>query len=284
MQGNSERSAPILFLDSGVGGLPYLELCRTMIPGVEMHYLADNAGFPYGLKSSGLVQDIVLDRVRRLRARFSPRALVIACNTASQAALQAVRSYNPELHVVGTVPAVKPAAEGTRSGVIGVLATERAVEDPYLDDLIARHASGVEVLRRPAQDLVDFVESRYLGSSPADRRNAVESHVRFFIERGVDRIVLACTHFLHVESDIAALATSLSGGSATVVDSRLGVARRLCEILGLGSCGESMPSLPVEVGQRFPGEGAFLLTGDPPYPPAYTRWASLYGLSGPARL
>ncbi|MEN6365126.1 MAG: aspartate/glutamate racemase family protein [Rectinema sp.] len=267
----TENEGPILFLDSGVGGLPYLELARAQLQGRTLHYLADDAGFPYGLKSSRQVSDIVLDRVRRLRARFEPRALVIACNTASQAALADVRDANPHLEVIGTVPAVKPAAASTRTGVIGVLATARAVEDPYLDDLIARYAPGVEVIRRAAQDLVEFVEHRYLDAGPAERRAAVEGHVRALADRGADRIVLACTHFLHLEEDISACAAELYGDKIEVIDSRRGVVSRLVQVLG--------PN-----GRSSSREGLFLLSGEPPHNPVYARWATRYGLAGPVRL
>lgn len=263
----------IVFLDSGVGGLPYLDLARRALPGWRMHYLADDAGFPYGTKSASKVSDLVLDRVRRLRARFDPVALVIACNTASQAALAAIREQNPGVEVIGTVPAVKPAAASTLTGTIGVLATARTVEDPYLDDLVARHAHGVNVVRRAAQDLVEFVERRFLDSGAGERRAAVEAHLDALLDSGADRIVLACTHFLHLEADFTECLAARGKSGVEVVDSRKGVIARLVQMLAEqgGEGGEDE-------------KGVFLLTSEGPFAPAYALWASRYGLTGPERL
>jgi hypothetical protein len=103
------------------------------------------------------------------------------------------------------------------------MATERAVADPYLDDLIARYAPEARVIKLPAQGLVSFVEHRYLGSSAEERRRAVEPYVRRLIQEGADRIVLACTHFLHVQEDIAACAEALGAHELKIVDSLQGV-------------------------------------------------------------
>lgn len=308
------ESAGVAFLDSGVGGLPYLDLARRYLPGYTLQYLADDEGFPYGTKSAARIADLVIDRVRRLRARFDPAALVIACNTASQAALAAVRQDNPGFDVIGTVPAVKPAAVSTRTGIIGILATERAVEDPYLDDLIARHAPGVTVIRRAAQDLVEFVERRLLASDPATRRQAILPHVQALVDAGADRIVLACTHFLHLEADISAFLQDSCDGCARVVDSRRGVVSRLTQVLGLVHCCADLPAEDgadprsgaiggtngtdgtdgnkgatagaggIEGAAAGAGRGVLLLSSEGPHDPAYARWARAYGLSGPERL
>jgi len=263
----------VLFLDSGVGGLPYLETARHLVPGASFHYLADNAGFPYGTKNPGEVTDILLDRVRRIRSRLDIDALVIACNTASQIGLGALRAANPDIPIIGTVPAIKPAAADSVSGRVGVLATERTVADPYIDDLIARYAADVDVLKIPAQALVDFVERRFLTSSAEERSELVTPYVRKFVDAGVDRIVLACTHFLHLRRDIAEAAGKLGVEKMGIVDSREGVANRLAELLGTPAGPESGP-----------GAGRFFLSGEPPFDPSYTLWAARFGLSAPERL
>lgn len=273
--GGKTGNAKVVFLDSGVGGLPYLELARQLLPDATLHYLADDAGFPYGTKAPAQLIDILLDRVRRLRARLLPDALVIACNTASQVGLAEVRQAHPDLHVIGTVPAIKPAAASTRTGKVAILATERTVVDPYLDDLIARYAPEIEVFKVPAQSLVTFVERRYLASTPGERREAVLPLVGPLVEAGVDRIVLACTHFLHVETDIAKCAASLGGLEVEIVDSRTGVVNRLAEILANVRFSRSSPK---------DGSGIFLLSGEKPHDPGYTLWAERFGLTGPERL
>lgn len=270
-------SGSIVFFDSGVGGLPYLAQARSLLPRTVLHYMADDAGFPYGTKTPAQLEAILLDRVRRLRARFLPSALVIACNTASQIGLDILRKAHPDLPIIGTVPAIKPAATSTNSGKIGVMATERTVVDPYIDDLIARYASDVEVIKLPAQDLVSFVEHRYLASSEEQRRSAVEPYVRYLVDQGVDRIILACTHFLHLEKEIAGCAKALGAKDFEIVDSRAGVARRLAQIVGeLKKPDETMLSPDTK--------GRFLLTSDPPFDKAYESWAEHFDLLPPELL
>jgi glutamate racemase len=270
----------IVFFDSGVGGLPYLAEARKLLPGATLHYIADDAGFPYGTKAMREVEDILLDRVRRLRARLVPRAIVIACNTASQIGLAALRRAHPDLPIIGTVPAIKPAAETSLTGRIGVMATERAIVDPYIDDLIARFAPEQEVMRLPAQDLVSFVERRYLSSSDAERRAAVEPYVRRFLDGGVDRIVLACTHYLHLEKDIQACVRDLGGEGVEIVDSCRGVANRIAQIVGADAEAGSVASAPF----GNAGPGRFFLTSEPPFDPSYAQWSQRFGLQPPERL
>ncbi len=277
----SPGERPVAVMDSGVGGLPYLARIRELLPAERFVYLADRAGFPYGVKSGPEIEAVVLDRVARLVAAHSPKLLVIACNTASQAALAATRRAFPVLTVVGTVPAVKPAAERSRSGAIGVMATAKAVGDPYLDALVARHAPGKRVFREAAQDLVAFVERRFVDSSAAERRAAVAPYVERLVAAGADEIVLACTHFLHVAEDIRAYAEELAGRAGPdsrveVVDSRDGVARRVVTLLREGGllAPAGLPAAP----------GRFLLTGEPPFEPGYAAFASRFGLSAPEAL
>lgn len=274
----------IVFLDSGVGGLPYLVEARKLLPGATFHYIADDAGFPYGTKTAREVENILLDRVRRLRARLVPRAVVIACNTASQIGLAVLRRAHPDLPIVGTSPAIKPAAETSHTGRIGVMATERALVDPCIDDLIARFAPEQEVIRLPAQDLVSFVERRYLSSSEAERRAAVEPYVRRFLEAGVDRIVLACSHSLHLEADIEACVRALGGEGVEIVDSRRGVANRIAQVVGGCSDEPSDRGEPGASGEASAGPQRFFLTSEPPFDPSYGQWARRFGLQPPERL
>jgi glutamate racemase len=291
---------PIAMMDSGVGGLPYLEEAASLLPGERFVYLADRAGFPYGTKSRLEIESLVLNRVGFLVSRFNPKALVIACNTASQAALAAARKAFPDLSIVGTVPAIKPAAERTRSGVIGIMATAHAIKDPYLDGLVARYASKVLVLREGAQDLVSFVENRFIDSSAEERRAAVFPEVSRFVSGGADEIVLACTHFLHVADDIEALASELAAkrparegreapSLVEVVDSRSGVARRLRAVLYESEDGATATASPDrasrELGSReASSRGLFLLSGKNAPESVYAAFARLYGLEGPELL
>jgi glutamate racemase len=279
--GDSRADGPIAIFDSGIGGLPYLEPARAALPAESFVYLADRADFPYGTKTRSEVRSIVLRLMDLLVEDYAPKAVVIACNTASQAALEAARKAHPGLPIVGTVPAVKPAAERTRSGVIGVMATEGATRDPYLDSLIARYAKGVTVIKESAQDLVSFVERRAVAAGPEERREAVRPFVRSLVERGADEIVLACTHYTHLRAEIAEVA----GPGVEVVDSRAGVASRLRQVLeGMdllrspGTASAPRDGLPPETG------GVFLLSGDPPFEEEYGLLAAAFGLEGPRAL
>jgi glutamate racemase len=265
---------PIAIFDSGIGGLPYLSAARTSLPSESFIYVADRAGFPYGDKSREEVRAIVLGLVSLLVEVYEPKAVVIACNTASQAGLEAARRANPGLPIVGTVPAVKPAAERSRSGIIGIMATAGAVEDPYLDSLVARHAKGLTVLREAAQELVGFVERRAGLAGQGERRDAVAPYVRRLVDRGADTIVLACTHFLHLREDIAAVA----GPGVEIVDSREGVVRRLRQVLSDRGLLAADSTAPAEPG------GLFLLTGEGAYEAEYGLYARSFGLRGPESL
>jgi glutamate racemase len=273
---------PIAIFDSGIGGLPYLEPARAALPNESFVYLADRVGFPYGTKRREEVRGIVLTLVERIVGAYDPKAVVIACNTASQAGLDAARRANPGLLIVGTVPAVKPAAERTRSGTIGVMATEGAVEDPYLDSLVARYAKGVDVIREPAQLLVTFVERRGATASLEERREAVRPFVRRLVERGADEIVLACTHFLHLRDEIAEVA----GPGVEIIDSRFGVVKRLKQVLterGLSNAGGAAGQ---GLGSKSASKtaGVFLLSGEAPFEAEYRLFAHAFDLSGPFAL
>src|SRR5205823_9288298 len=159
-----DANAPILFFDSGVGGLSVLEPTRALMPNAPIVYAADSAGFPYGKRSEAEIASRVPALLGRLVERFHPRLAVIACNTASTIALEHVRSAL-DLPVVGTVPAIKPAAEMSKSRVIGVLGTEATVRQPYVDDLAARFAADCTIVRHGSPDLVELAEAKLGGDA-----------------------------------------------------------------------------------------------------------------------
>src|SRR5213076_1831326 len=155
-------AAPLLFFDSGVGGLSVLQPTRALLPHAPIVYAADSAGFPYGKRSEAEIASRVPALLGRLVERFHPRLAVIACNTASTIALEHVRSAL-DLPVVGTVPAIKPAAEISKTRVIGVLGTEATVRQPYVDDLAAKFASDCTLIRHGSPELVDLAEAKLAG-------------------------------------------------------------------------------------------------------------------------
>jgi len=221
--------APVLFFDSGVGGLSILEPARNLLPRMPVVYAADRAGYPYGTKSEAEIAARVPALLGRLVERYRPRIVVIACNTASTIALDAVRAAL-DIPVVGTVPAIKPAALQSKTRVIGVLGTDATVRQPYVDRLAAQHGADCVVLRHGSAALVDFAEAKLRGE-PTNAAIPGDALAGLFDQNGGDRmdmVVLACTHFPLVEEELAAAAprplTFLHGGA--------GIARRIAFLNG----------------------------------------------------
>src|SRR4029453_15250966 len=159
-----EPSAPLLFFDSGVGGLSVLGPTRQLLPNAPIVYAADSAGFPYGKRTEAELATRVPALLGRLVERFRPRLAVIACHTASTIALDHARAAL-DIPVVGTVPAIKPAAELSKSRVIGVLGTEATVRQPYVADLPARFAADCPVTRHGSPELVELAEIKLAGAA-----------------------------------------------------------------------------------------------------------------------
>lgn len=235
---------PILFFDSGVGGLSVLAPTAKLLPHAPLVYVADSAGFPYGTRSEAEIAARVPALLGRLAERYGPRLIVIACNTASTIALQHVRAAL-DVPIVGTVPAIKPAALLSRTRVIGVLGTEATVRQPYVDDLAARFAGDCTVLRHGSAELVEIAEAALGGAPPlAERLRTVLAGL--FDQPGGDRldvIVNACTHFPLVEAELAAAAPH----SVRFVDGGPGIARRVAHLTD----GQAWPPVPL------PGRAVF---------------------------
>ena len=191
-----DASAPILMFDSGVGGLSVLAEVRKALPDAPVIYAADNGGLPYGTKTEAEVAARVCGLLGRMSERYKPRLICIACNTASTIALGMVRDVL-NVAVVGTVPAIKPAAEQTRSGVIGLLGTAATIRQPYVDRLSAEFARDKSLLRFGAGELVGAAEAKLRGQSvdPAVIARAVAGLRDQPGGDRIDTVVLACTHF-----------------------------------------------------------------------------------------
>jgi glutamate racemase len=200
-----DPSSPILFFDSGVGGLSVLQPTRALLPNAPIIYAADSAGFPYGKRSEAEIASRVPALLGRLVERFHPRLAVIACNTASTIALEHVRSAL-DLPVVGTVPAIKPAAEISKTRVIGVLGTEATVRQPYVDDLAARFASDCTLIRHGSPELVELAEAKLAGDDVSVEAVRAAAQPMFDAPNGanIDTVVLACTHFPLLEEELRA--------------------------------------------------------------------------------
>jgi glutamate racemase len=216
--------APILLFDSGVGGLSVLAEVRKVLPQAPVIYAADNAGLPYGDKTEAQIAARVAGLLGRMTERFRPRLVCIACNTASTIALGMVREV---LHVpiVGTVPAIKPAAAITKTGVIGLLGTEATIRQGYVDQLEAEFAADKLLLRAAAPGLVTAAEAMLRGE-PVDIA-ACETAARTLREQPggdrIDTVVLACTHFPLLAEPLR----EAFGPGVTFVHGAEGIARRI---------------------------------------------------------
>jgi glutamate racemase len=217
------ESRPLLIFDSGVGGLSVLRPIRELLPSAPIVYAADSAGYPYGTRSAAEIEARVPALLGRLVERFNPELIVIACNTASTIALNAVRAAL-DLPIVGTVPAIKPAAERSKSRVIGVLGTEATVRQPYVDRLSQQFASDCQVLRHGSAELVDLAEAKLRGEPTDAAAYAKILHGLLDQPDGerMDTVVLACTHFPLVEDELQAAAPR----QLDFLDGSEGIARR----------------------------------------------------------
>ena len=218
---------PILFFDSGVGGLSVLGPVRALLPQAPLVYVADDAGFPYGTRSESEIAGRVPALLGRLAERYRPRLIVIACNTASTIALPAVRGAL-DLPVVGTVPAIKPAAERSVTRVIGVLGTEATVRQPYVDRLSAEFAGDCTVLRHGSARLVELAEAKLRGQPvpSVDVRAALAGLLGRPRGARLDTSARACTHFPLLEDELAAAA----GRPLAFVHGGEGIARRVAHL------------------------------------------------------
>lgn len=222
-----DASAPILLFDSGVGGLSVLAELRAALPQAPVIYAADNGGLPYGTKTEAEIAARVCGLLGRMAERFHPRLICIACNTASTIALAMVRDVL-NVPIVGTVPAIKPAAEQTRSGTIGLLGTAATIRQPYVDRLAAQHAADKRLLRFAAGELVSAAEAKLRGIA-VDPAVYARSAAGLRDQPGgeaIDVVVLACTHFPLVQEELAAA----FGPGVVFVDGAKGIARRIVHL------------------------------------------------------
>ncbi len=222
-----EDHSPILLFDSGVGGLSVLAALRQQLPDAPVIYAADNAGLPYGSKSEAQIAARVSGLLGRMTERLHPRLVCIACNTASTIALASVREVL-EVPIVGTVPAIKPAAALTRSGTIGLLGTAATIRQSYVDRLEAEFASDRLLLRHAAPELVAAAEAKLRGETvdPAVYAHAAEGLRSQQGGDKIDVVVLACTHFPLVAKELALA----FGPDVQFVHGAQGIARRIVNL------------------------------------------------------
>ena len=256
---------PVLVVDSGIGGLSVLRAAREKLPDRRFVYVADDAAFPYGDWEEGPLTEHVVEMIGALIARFDPAAVVIACNTASTLVLPPLR-LRFSLPFVGTVPAIKPAAEQTQSGVIAVLSTPGTMKRVYTRDLIESFAKNCHVRLVGSPDLARLAEERMRGQS-IDRGAIAAQTADCFVEvegRRTDVVVLACTHYPFLVDVMAELAP----WPVTWIDPAPAIARRLVAVLPEGNGGARSVS----------GRSEALFTSGKPPPPSLARVLAANGL------
>ena len=215
-----------VFLDSGIGGLPYFRYFHKKAPQASAAYVADLAHFPYGEKTREDVIKYALGVTEKIINRLDPAMVIVVCNTMSTAALDALRKHF-SIPFVGTVPAVKVAAEVSVNKCIGIIATARTINDPYLDKLIESFAVGCTIEKRADAELVAKIENGLITAPDEEKRKAVMPAIRQFKDAGVDTIGLACTHFLHLADTFIECAAP----EIKVVDSLPGVVSHALDVL-----------------------------------------------------
>lgn len=242
----TQKINPIGVFDSGVGGLSVLRAIRELLPSQPVIYLADQAHVPYGVRSLEEVRQFS-HAVTRYLLMMGCRLIVVACNTASVAALKSLREEFLNIPFVGMEPAVKPAAEQTHSRVVGVLATYATFQGQMYNSVVERFAQGVTLLQDHCPGLVAQIEKGEFNSPTTERilRNALEP----MMEKGVDTVVMGCTHYPFV----IPLIKKITGPDVQVIDPAPAIARQVKRLL------ESHDWMPPA--EHFAGV-KFITTGD----------------------
>ena len=236
----TDPASPILLFDSGVGGLTVLAALRSLLPEAPVIYVADTAGLPYGPKTEAQIAARVSGMLGRMTERLKPRLVCIACNTASTIALASVRDVL-EVPIVGTVPAIKPAASMTQTGTIGLLGTQATIRQSYVDRLEAEFAADKRLLRHGAPELVAAAEAALRGQpiDPALIQSAVDGLRRQPGGESIDTVVLACTHFPLLTAQLSAA----FGPGVRFIDGAQGIARRIAHLTQGQSFTRTAPDL-----------------------------------------
>jgi len=222
--------SPIGVFDSGVGGLSVLRHIRAQLPHEHLMYFADSGHAPYGDKTEQFVVERAL-AVTDFLLEHGAKALVVACNTATVAAIKAVRARYPDLPVVGVEPGLKPAVAATRNGKVGVLATARTLKGEKFLQLREQisAASNTEFLLQPAVGLVDLIEQGDL-ETPAIGA-MLERYVAPLLDQGADTLVLGCTHYPFIQTGIERVLRDHARTDVTLIDTGDAVARQLVRLL-----------------------------------------------------
>ncbi len=245
-----DSTGPIGFFDSGVGGLSVWREVVGLLPFEDTLYIGDGANCPYGFKPPEMVVELSRFHANSLISRGA-KLIVVACNTATAAAISILRQEHPDVPFVGMEPAVKPAALHTRTGVVGVLATAGTFRGRLYWETCERFAKGTCVLMCVADEFVSLVERGVTDGPEAEA--AVERRLRPLLAAGADHIVLGCTHFPFLRGVMERVA----GGAAKIVDPSAAVARQVKRLLDERSLARSSNPAPRHVFETTGDKAAF---------------------------
>jgi glutamate racemase len=241
------RRQPIGVFDSGLGGLSVLRSIRQQLPYEAVLYFADQGHVPYGPRQLEQVQSFS-EQITRFLIHLEAKLVVVACNAASAAALHSLRQTFPDSPFVGMEPAVKPAAETTRTGVVGVLATPATFQGALYASVLERFAANVTVLQHTCPGLVQQIEKGRLEAE--ETRRILENALRPMLDKGIDTVVLGCTHYPFV----IPLIQEIVGPAVRVIDPAPAVARQT---------GRLLASFSLANPGSGSGELCFFTSGDP---------------------
>ena len=232
------KGGAVGFFDSGLGGLCILDAFKALCPHESTIYIADSKNCPYGNKPAAEILKLAESNTRRLLRRGC-KMVVVACNTATAAAIDFLRERHPEVPFIGIEPAVKPAALRSKTGVVGVLATAGTFGGRLYNETKAKFAKDVTVIATVADEFVELVERKEISGAAAER--VVRARIEPLLKAGCDKIVLGCTHFPHLKP----LIEKICDGRAEVIDPSDAVARQARRVLsarGLAAPASAKPS------------------------------------------
>ncbi|NRB51548.1 MAG: glutamate racemase [Saprospiraceae bacterium] len=210
--------------DSGIGGLTVANAIHSHLPNESIYYFGDTDRIPYGTKPASIILQYCLE-VSQFLLEQSAKVIVVACNTATAAALPQLRATWPEIPFIGMEPAVKPAVKATRSGKIGVLATQTTFSSPRYQSLLERFAKPYQCFEDPCIGLVELIEAGRWSNTETER--LLRSIIEPMLAEGVDTLVLGCTHYPFVEP----LIKKIAGPTTEIINPAPAIARRLAQIL-----------------------------------------------------
>ena len=232
----SQAASPIGVFDSGIGGLSVLQALRHELPHEQFVYLADSAHAPYGERGDAFVQDRTHEIARYLRREHQIKALVIACNTATAAAVDTLRAEMPDLPLIGVEPAIKPAAQSSQTGHVGVMATRGTVESRRFAKLLQEHGGRVQFHVQACDGLASAIEQSAWPTLGVESALQIQALCDDYTQRlghfgcttgDMDTLVLGCTHYIFVKEQLRALL----GPEVQLIDTGAAVARQTRRLL-----------------------------------------------------